>query len=229
MIVKLDSINKYYRVGNSTLHVLKDIFLDIEQGELLAIEGPSGAGKSTLLHLIGGLDRPSEGKVYLEEEDIYSFNDSSISRIRNEKVGFVFQFYYLISELTVLENVALPLLIRGESKKKALDLAKGVLDFLKLTERVSHYPNQVSGGEQQRTSLARAIVTEPKILLCDEPTGNLDSQMGKEVLKLLQDINKERGTTIVVVTHDRDIASWMQRRAYMKDGMLVNIKCNKGG
>ena len=222
MIVKLNNIHKYYRIGNTNLHVLKGISLEINRGEALAIEGPSGAGKSTLLHLIGGLDKPSEGEVYLEDEDIYSFTDSRISQLRNEKVGFVFQFYYLIPELTILENVALPLLIRGEHRKKALNLAGGVLDSLKLKERVLHYPNQVSGGEQQRVAIARAIVTNPKLLLCDEPTGNLDSQMGQEVLKLLQNINEERATTVIIVTHDKDVASWMQRRIYIKDGVFIN-------
>lgn len=222
MIVKLDNIHKYYRIGNTRLHVLKGVSLEVARGESLAIEGPSGAGKSTLLHLIGGLDKPSEGKVYLEDEDIYSFSDSRISQLRNEKVGFVFQFYYLIPELTILENVALPLLIRGEYRRKALHLAKDVLDFLKLEERVSHYPNQVSGGEQQRAAIARAIITNPMLLLCDEPTGNLDSQMGQEVLKLLQNINEERTATVIIVTHDKDVASWMQRRIYIKDGMFMN-------
>jgi len=222
MIVKLDNIHKYYQIGNTKLHVLKGISLKIHRGESLAIEGPSGAGKSTLLHLIGGLDKPSEGQVYLEGEDIYSFTDSRISQLRNEKVGFVFQFYYLIPELTILENVALPLLIRGERHKEAVNSAKGVLDFLKLRERVSHYPNQVSGGEQQRVAIARAIVTNPKLLLCDEPTGNLDSQMGQEVLKLLQNVNRERETTVIIVTHDKDVASWMRRRIYIKDGVFIN-------
>ena len=222
MIVKLDNIHKYYRIGNTRLHVLKGISLEIARGESLAIEGPSGAGKSTLLHLIGGLDRPSEGKVYLEGEDIYDFADSRISQLRNEKVGFVFQFYYLIPELTILENVALPLLIRGEYRKKALNQAKEVLDFLKLRERVSHYPNQVSGGEQQRAAIARAIITNPMLLLCDEPTGNLDSQMGQEVLKLLQNINRERAAIVIIVTHDKDVASWMKRRIYIKDGVFMN-------
>ncbi len=222
MIVKLDNIHKYYRIGNTRLHVLKGISLEIARGESLAIEGPSGAGKSTLLHLIGGLDRPSEGKVYLEGEDIYDFADSRISQLRNEKVGFVFQFYYLIPELTILENVALPLLIRGEYRKKALNLAGEVLDFLKLKERVSHYPNQVSGGEQQRAAIARAIITNPMLLLCDEPTGNLDSQMGQEVLKLLQNINRERAAIVIIVTHDKDVASWMKRRIYIKDGVFMN-------
>jgi len=222
MIVKLNNIHKYYRIGNTKLHVLKGISLEIAPGELLAIEGPSGAGKSTLLHLMGGLDRPSEGKVYLEGEDIYNFTDSRISQLRNEKVGFVFQFYYLIPELTVLENVALPLLIRGEYRKKALNLTQEVLDFLNLKERVSHYPNQISGGEQQRAAIARAIVTNPKLLLCDEPTGNLDSQMGQEVLKLLLNINKERATTIIIVTHDKDVALWMKRRIHINDGTFIN-------
>ncbi len=225
MIIEIKNIQKYYTVGDSRLHVLKDVSLDIAEAEFLALKGPSGAGKSTLLHIMGGLERPDYGSVNIEGEDIYNFNDSRISDLRNKKVGYVFQFYYLIPELNILENAALPLLIRGETRKTALKQAEEVLEFLQLKARITHYPNQISGGEQQRTAIARAIIGDPKILLCDEPTGNLDSQMGQEVLKLLQRINTEKKTTIIIVTHDEEVSSWAMRKIYMKDGVLIKEVC----
>ena len=225
MILEVVNIHKYYQAGDFKLHVLKGISLRIPRGEFLAIRGPSGAGKSTLLHIIGGLERPEEGKVLLNGEDIYSLNDDELSSLRNKNMGFVFQFYHLIPELTILENVALPLLIQGKDKSQAFNIAGELLSYFKMENRARHYPNQVSGGEQQRAAIVRAIITEPQLLLCDEPTGNLDSQIGKEVLKLLQDINRKKGTTIIIVTHDSEVASWAKREFYIKDGIL----CEKGG
>lgn len=223
MILKAENIHKYYRAGDSRLHVLRGISLQIQESEFLAIEGPSGAGKSTLLHILGGLEKPDEGNVYLRDKNIYNFNDSELSQIRNENLGFIFQLYYLIPELNLLENVALPLLIKGYGKKKAFESARDRLQSLGLGPRIQHYPNQVSGGEQQRTAIARALVTRPKILLCDEPTGNLDSQMGEEVLKLLQKVNLEKSTTVIIVSHDNEVVSWAKRRVYIKDGILSSV------
>ncbi len=225
MILEVVNLHKYYQAGDFKLHVLKGISLRIPRGEFLAIRGPSGAGKSTLLHIIGGLERPEEGKVLLNGEDIYSLNDDELSSLRNKNMGFVFQFYHLIPELTILENVALPLLIQGKDKSQAFNIAGELLSYFKMENRARHYPNQVSGGEQQRAAIVRAIITEPQLLLCDEPTGNLDSQIGKEVLKLLQDINRKKGTTIIIVTHDSEVASWAKREFYIKDGILSE----KGG
>ncbi|MCD6080636.1 MAG: ABC transporter ATP-binding protein [Candidatus Omnitrophica bacterium 4484_49] len=225
MILEVVNLHKYYQAGDFKLHVLKGISLRISRGEFLAIRGPSGAGKSTLLHIIGGLERPEEGKVLLNGEDIYYLNDDELSSLRNKNMGFVFQFYHLIPELTILENVALPLLIQGKDKSQAFNMAGELLSFFKMENRARHYPNQVSGGEQQRAAIARAIITEPQLLLCDEPTGNLDSQIGKEVLKLLQDINRKKGTTIIIVTHDSEVARWAKREFYIKDGILSE----KGG
>jgi putative ABC transport system ATP-binding protein len=225
MILEVINLHKYYRSGDLKLHVLKGISFQVEKGKFLAIRGPSGAGKSTLLHIIGGLERPDEGKILLNGEDIYSFNDDRLSRIRNKNIGFVFQFYHLIPELTILENVALPLLIQGEDKKKAFNHARALLAYFKMEDRALHYPNQISGGEQQRSAIIRAIITEPQLLLCDEPTGNLDSQMGEEVLKLLQEINNQKGTTIIVVTHDPRVAGWAEEEFYIQDGILSE----KGG
>lgn len=219
-IVKVEKVSRYYQVGRGRLQVLKEISLQIKAGEFLAIRGPSGAGKSTLLHIIGGLERPDAGKVYLLGEDIYKFNDLRLSQLRNKNIGFVFQFYHLIPELTLLENVALPLLIAEFRKGKAFQKAEELLSYLGLLERRNHYPNQLSGGEQQRAAIARAIIAEPKILLADEPTGNLDSQMGQEVLKLIKKINSERGTTVIIVTHDREVASWAELEVFIRDGRL---------
>ncbi|MDD5614233.1 MAG: ABC transporter ATP-binding protein [Candidatus Omnitrophica bacterium] len=219
-MLRVENLDKHFKIGASKLQILKNISFEVKEGESLAVRGPSGAGKSTLLHILGGLDRPDCGKVYLDEEDIYSFNDSRISLIRNEKVGFVFQFYYLIPELNILENVALPLLIKGQSRKTAFRKSESMLEFLKIEPRKYHYPNQVSGGEQQRAAIARALIVEPRVLLCDEPTGNLDSQMGQEVLKLLTKVNIDRKTTVVVVTHDEDVASWAKDQLFIKDGYI---------
>ncbi len=220
MILEVINLHKYYRVGNIRLHVLKGVSFTVAHGEFLAIRGPSGAGKSTLLHIIGGLESPDEGKVLLEGENIYSLTDSRLSRLRNKSIGFVFQFYYLIPELTIIENVSLPLLIQGTSKREAFKKGYELLNYFNMEKRASHYPSQVSGGEQQRAAIARAMVVNPKLLLCDEPTGNLDSQNGEEVLKLLQDINSKKKTTIIIVTHDPEVANWAQREFYIRDGIL---------
>lgn len=220
MILEVINLHKYYRIGDVKLHVLKGISFTVARGEFLAIRGPSGAGKSTLLHIIGGLERPDKGNVLLEGENIYFLNDSRLSRLRNESIGFVFQFYHLIPELTIIENVSLPLLIQGVSKREAFKKGYELLTYFNMEKRASHYPSQVSGGEQQRAAIARAMVVNPKLLLCDEPTGNLDSQNGKEVLKLLQDINSKKKTTIIVVTHDPEVANWAEREFYIRDGIL---------
>jgi len=222
-MLEAQNLHKIYKNGAKELHVLKGISLKIKQGEVVSIVGPSGAGKSTLLHILGGLDLPSEGSVNFKGEDIYKLSDKGLSQIRNEKVGFVFQFYHLFSEFNVLENVLLPALcsrskMKTELKEKAISLLKNI----GLEERKNHLPSQLSGGEQQRVAIARALINSPQILFCDEPTGNLDSKTGSEVIEMLKKLNKENNMTVVLVTHNEEVAKIAGTRLYLKDGLLVN-------
>jgi lipoprotein-releasing system ATP-binding protein len=224
VILEAVNVHKSYNHSGRVLHVLKGIDLKIEKGEIITIVGPSGAGKSTLLHILGALDNPSGGKVTIEGEDIYSLNDITRARIRNKKIGFVFQFYHLLPEFTALENVILPALIKEDQRKNKPCESKGLafLEQVGLKERVQHKPNQLSGGEQQRVAIARALINEPKIIFCDEPTGNLDSESGDEIINLLMELNKKNNQTLVVVTHDESIARLSTRTIHMRDGRLIN-------
>jgi lipoprotein-releasing system ATP-binding protein len=216
------NIHKKYQQGASALHILKGVDLDVLQGEVLALVGPSGAGKSTLLHILGGLDRPSEGDVLLEGKSVYTINDAERARIRNRQVGFVFQFYHLLPEFTALENVALPALITNGVAKPQPSLARAqeLLEKVGLKDRVTHRPHELSGGEQQRVAIARALINTPKIVFCDEPTGNLDSQSGEAIIELLLNLNKVERQTLVIVTHDEKIAARSNRVVRIKDGKL---------
>ncbi len=216
-MLRAEGIHKIYKDGKKDLQVLKGIDLETRNGEALAIQGPSGAGKSTLLHILGGLDRPSAGRVFLDDLDLYALRDNKRAQIRNRKIGFVFQFYHLLSEFTALENTLMPMLIRGHDSRGK---AKEILKELGLSKRLSHRPGELSGGEQQRVAIARSLVNDPELLLCDEPTGNLDSKMGKEILDILFDLNKKNNTTIVIVTHDGRIAKRANRILEMKDGRV---------
>ncbi len=222
-MLKAENIHKVYKDGKKELHVLKGIDLEIDRAEVIAIVGPSGAGKSTLLHILGGLDRPNSGRVLLNGDELYSFDDKDRARIRNERIGFVFQFYHLLPEFTALENVLLPGIMsnHGGSKGEIAKKAEEILIDMGLGERLTHKPSELSGGEQQRVAIARALMNEPEILLCDEPTGNLDSKMGEEILNLLFDLNKKKSTTIVVVTHEKEIAGRANRIVQMRDGRLI--------
>ena len=224
-MLQADNLHKIYKDGKKDLHVLKGINLELRKDEAIAIVGPSGAGKSTLLHILGGIDKPSSGRVFLDNSDFYSLDDVKRARFRNQKIGFVFQFYHLLPEFTALENVVLPALIkRQETKEKKQGLknrAEVLLEDVGLGKRMHHRPGELSGGEQQRVAIARALVNNPKVLLCDEPTGNLDSEMGQEILNILFNLNKKHKTAIVIVTHDKEIARKAHKIVEMKDGKLV--------
>lgn len=223
MILEAFNIRKIYNHSATRLEVLKGIDLQVRKGEVVAIVGPSGAGKSTLLHILGGLDSPEEGTVMMDGEDIYALSDEQRSKVRNQKIGFVFQFYHLLPEFTALENVLLPMAIRADSGNLKRFESKGmaILKRMGLTERKGHKPNQLSGGEQQRVAIARAIINDPNIIFCDEPTGNLDSQSSEEIIKLLMELNKEEDRTLIIVTHDESIAKLAGRIVRIKDGKLI--------
>lgn len=222
-IVRVKALCKSYRDTTSSLEVLKDINFAVNTGEFLAVQGPSGAGKSTLLHILGALDNPTSGRVYFQNEDIYSLDENSRANMRNRKVGFVFQFFHLLPELNALENVLLPAILRswGE-RKKSLNFALELLERLGLSERKTHRPQELSGGEQQRVAIARALVSRPRLLLCDEPTGNLDSENGENILRLLKEVNSSEKVTVIIVTHDKDIANSADRVIHLKDGQIFN-------
>jgi len=222
-MLEAKNIKKKYFQLSDPLSVLKGIDITINKGEMISIVGPSGAGKSTLLHILGGLDHPTEGAVFLENENIYKVNDSSRARLRNVSIGFVFQFYHLLPEFTALENILLPVLIKKNKNRIHPFKEKGleVLERVGLAKRKDHKPYQLSGGEQQRVAIARALINEPKIIFCDEPTGNLDSSSGKDIIRFLMDLNKKNNQTLVIVTHDEGISNLSHRTVHLRDGKLV--------
>lgn len=220
------NIHKIYRTpGNQAneVHVLRDVTIEILKGDVVAIVGPSGAGKSTLLHVLGGLDQPTHGEVFLDEQDMYQLNDAGRAKVRNERIGFIFQFYHLLPEFSALENVVLPALVKAESRltPQMKILGRDLLKRVGLSERASHKPGELSGGEQQRVAIARALVNQPDVLFCDEPIGNLDSENGAEVIDLLMKLNKKNKQTLVIVTHDENIAARADRVIHLKDGEIV--------
>ena len=220
-MIRLQNVEKIYRTDRIETIALQSVSLDIEEGELVSIMGPSGCGKSTLLHLMGLLDEPTEGTVSLAGETVGSYSDRQLARLRNRRIGFVFQTFHLIPDLSVLDNVEIPLLYRRCSGRERRKRALAALERVGLSSRVHHFPSQLSGGQQQRVAIARAIVGEPDVLLADEPTGNLDSIMGDEVMSILHDLNGE-GTTIVMVTHDERLAGQTGRTIRLFDGRQVN-------
>lgn len=219
-MIEAIGLRKIYRNGAKELEVLKGIDLKVEKGEVLAVLGPSGAGKSTLLHLLGGLDSPTAGEVLIDGIDIYSLGDRERARLRNRKIGFVFQFYHLLPEFDALENVMLPLMIKGGDGKGRREIGTELLRSVGLEGRMGHRPGQLSGGEQQRVAIARALVNGPELLLCDEPTGNLDSETGKNIIELLWELNKSRKMTLMIVTHDAQIARDAKRVLHIRDGKI---------
>ena len=217
-LVSVQNVTKTFQHEGRSLEVLKGIDLDIAGGEMVTIVGPSGAGKSTLLHLIGTLDLPTEGQILYDGQDVTRLGSSDLAEFRNRSIGFVFQFHHLLPEFTALENVMMPGLIQG--RRRFETRAKQLLDEVGLSERLTHRPGELSGGEQQRVALARALLMEPKLVLADEPTGNLDSQTSASVHSLFFDLNRRHGITFLIVTHSRDFADMMPRRVSMKDGRI---------
>jgi putative ABC transport system ATP-binding protein len=220
-MIRLQNIEKVYRTDTVETLAINDISLDIAKGEFLSIMGPSGCGKSTLLNIIGLLDEPSKGSIKIDNQDTSRFNDQQMAKFRNQKLGFIFQSYHLINDLQVLDNVELPLLYRTSSAKERRDLATEALTKVGLSNRLKHFPTQLSGGQRQRVAIARAIVGRPQIILADEPTGNLDSAMGNEIMDILINLNKNDGTTIIMVTHDENMAHKTHRLVRLFDGSQV--------
>jgi putative ABC transport system ATP-binding protein len=221
-LVDLDGIEKIFHRGSEDIHVLSDLHLKVPKGEFLALMGPSGSGKSTLLNLIGGLDRPTKGSVSIAGEHVNELSDRKLAAWRARHIGFVFQLYNLLPVLTAERNVELPLLLTHLSKADRKKHVAAALDIVGLSHRTKHYPRQLSGGEQQRVGIARAIVTDPTLLLCDEPTGDLDRKSGDEILDLLQALNREHGKTIIMVTHDPHASARAGRTVYLNKGQLTS-------
>lgn len=220
-ILELKNIEKYYETKSERLHIIKGLNLNLERGAFISILGRSGSGKSTLLNLIGLLDKQDSGEIIIDGKNTKGLNDNEISDLKNKTLGFVFQFHYLLNEFTALENVMLPALLKNyKSKKEIEERAKKLLNIVGLAERLSHKPNQLSGGEKQRVAIARALINEPALILADEPTGNLDEETSETIFDILKKINKELKQTIVVVTHSKDLANVTDRQYYLKKGIL---------
>ncbi|MBS3737017.1 ABC transporter ATP-binding protein [Candidatus Bipolaricaulota bacterium] len=228
-MVELQNVAKKYTMGETEVRALRGLDLNITKEEFVAIVGPSGSGKSTLMHIIGALDIPDEGRVLLDGTDISEYDENELANLRGNKVGFVFQTFNLIHTLSSLENVALPLTFHGISKSDREDRAAELLEMVGLGDRMDHKPAELSGGEQQRVSIARALVNDPDILLADEPTGNLDSDTGKDIMELIEGLNRDKGMTIVLVTHNPRDAEYADRIVNMIDGKISNGEHDNGG
>jgi len=219
--VEIEDVYKKYFLGTIMVSALNGLSVNVQRGEFLAIMGPSGSGKSTLLNLIGALDRPSSGSIFIDSIDISTLNDSSLAKLRNEKIGFVFQAYNLIARSSVLRNMELPALVKGYPMEERQKRIKSLLKIVGLSDKISRKPKTMSGGEQQRVSIARALMNDPSIVLADEPTGNIDSRTGKEIMGFLRKMNEEKGVTVIMVTHDREVARMADRIIYLRDGKIT--------
>ncbi|HEM6137577.1 TPA: ABC transporter ATP-binding protein [Streptococcus suis] len=219
-LIRLTNINKSYKNGDQELRVLKDIDLEVEEGEFLAIMGPSGSGKSTLMNIIGLLDRSTTGNYWLEGEEVSQLSEKKLASVRNDQIGFVFQQFFLLSKLNALQNVELPLIYAGVPANQRKKLAKRYLEKVELAERMTHLPSELSGGQKQRVAIARALVNTPAIILADEPTGALDTKTGEQIMQLLTELNNE-GKTIIMVTHEPEIAAYAKRKIVLRDGVIT--------
>jgi len=221
-MLKLTDIRKTYKIGPVDVEVLKGVSLEVERGELLSVMGTSGCGKSTLMNIVGMLDKPSSGTHLLEGREVGNLSDNEISSIRNNKIGFVFQSFYLLPKLTSLENVGVPLIYRGTKKSEIRRRSHEFLKKVGMDDRAQHRPNELSGGQQQRVAIARALAGKPSIILADEPTGALDTQVGKDIMKLFVDLNAEEDITVIIITHDPKIAKQCKRSVRMQDGVIID-------
>ena len=219
-IIRLDNVWTVYQMGEVKVEALRGLTLEIKKGEFVAIMGPSGSGKSTAVNMIGCLDVPTKGHIYLDQHDISKLSESDLAQIRGKKIGFIFQQFNLLNTLSALENVALPMLFQNTDREKRLETAKKLLEMVELGDRLNHKPNELSGGQQQRVAIARSLSNDPEVVLADEPTGNLDSKTGEIVIKFLEKLNKE-GKTIIMVSHDANVARHAQRIEHLKDGRVV--------
>ena len=220
-IIKVKNLDKTFGKGDNAVRVLKDVSFEIEKGEFVSLMGASGSGKSTLLYLIGGLDKPTKGKVFINDKDINTLKEKEMAKLRRKDIGFVFQFYNLVQNLTVEENIMLPVVMDGKKEKDYKERLDKILDIIGLKNKRNNLPNELSGGQQQRVSIARAIILSPTVLLADEPIGNLDSKAGEEVMKLFKEINEKEGITILQVTHSAEAAKYGNRLINLKDGKII--------
>jgi putative ABC transport system ATP-binding protein len=219
-LIKTQDLTKVYQMGDVEVHALQGVSLQIDEGELLSIMGPSGSGKSTLMNIIGCLDQSTAGHYWLDETDVSRLNDNKLADIRNHKIGFVFQTFNLLARTTAFQNVSLPLIYAGIAGRERRKRASAALEAVGLGDRMGHRPNELSGGQRQRVAIARALVTEPSIILADEPTGNLDTKSGEEIVRIFRQMNEERGITVVFVTHDPEIAEQTRRVIHIRDGLV---------
>jgi putative ABC transport system ATP-binding protein len=226
-LIKLEDIQKTYKLGKLELNVLRGINLEINSGAFVSIMGPSGSGKSTLMYMIGCLDVPTKGKVFLDGKDVSKFSEDELAGIRGRKIGFVFQQFNLLSNLNALENVAIPMVFQGRGEAKRKQRAENLLVSLDLEKRIFHKPNELSGGERQRVAIARALANDPEIIIADEPTGNLDSNTGKMIMRVLSDLHEKENKTIVVVTHDPKIAEYSEEIINIRDGEIASADNNQ--
>ncbi|MFC2157770.1 ABC transporter ATP-binding protein [Acidobacteriota bacterium] len=219
-LIHIEDITRTYTVGETEVRALQGVTYTIKKGDLLAIMGPSGSGKSTLMNIIGCLDKPTSGKYLLEGEEVSTFDKNKLAAVRNKRIGFVFQSFNLLARTTALENVELPMIYSNVPGKKAREMAYASLELVGLKGRELHKTNQISGGEMQRVAIARALVNNPSLILADEPTGNLDTKTGEEIMDIFQSLNKEKGITIILVTHDPEVSQVARRRLYIRDGLI---------